>query len=80
MKLKIMRRLIREDLISDSKMLSLADLSELIQITEDPKEKGIFASYIIRTFGEEGKTYIMLQSAKDPQGYSFLFDEPNDDE
>jgi hypothetical protein len=36
-KLKIMRKLIKEDLFTDSRILSLADLSELIVITDDPK-------------------------------------------
>jgi hypothetical protein len=72
MKLKIMRKLIREALISDSKLLSLEDLGELIVIADDPKEKKIFASYIIRSFGEEGKAFMMLQCGIDPKGFGFL--------
>lgn len=68
-----MRKLIREDLISDSKLLTLSDLNELIDLAETPQEKSIFAQYIVRTFGEEGKKYLMLQSSKDPEGYSFLY-------
>jgi hypothetical protein len=50
-KLKILRRLIREDLMKDSRHASLADLSELIELTEDNKEKKLYAEYMIRSFG-----------------------------
>ena len=80
MRLKIMRKLIREALISDSKLLSLEDLGELIVIADDPKEKKIFASYILRSFGEEGKMFMMLQCGKDPQGFGFLLEEGLDDD
>ena len=65
----------REDLIKDSKLLSLKDLGELISIVEEVKEKRIFAGYVLRSFGEEGKKYLMLRSAQDPEGFGFLEDE-----
>jgi hypothetical protein len=74
-----MRRLIREDLLSDSKLLSLSDLTELIVLADDPQEKKIFASYILRSFGEEGKQYLMLQSLSDPQKFGFLAEADCDD-
>ena len=44
-------------------------------MSEDPKEKAVFASYILRAFREDGKKYLTLQSEKDPKNYAFLFDE-----
>jgi len=47
-----MRKLIREDLLTDSKLLSFGDIVGLIELAEDIEEKRIFASYLIRAFGE----------------------------
>ena len=34
-KLKIFKKLVKEDLISESKLLTLADLQEIIEMTDD---------------------------------------------
>lgn len=75
LKMKIMRKLIREDLIADSKLLSFSDVVGLIQLSDDIEEKQIFASYMIRMFGEEGKRYVMMESERDPKVFGMLEDE-----
>ena len=67
-----MRKLIREDLTSNSKLISLKEMGELIELADDNQEKKIFASYIMRSFGEDGKTYLMLRSKDEPEAFAFL--------
>ena len=74
-----MRKLIREDLTSDSKLVSLKEMGELIELADDKLEKKLFASYILRSFGEEGKAYLMLRSKNESEAFSFLTELEDDD-
>ena len=67
-----MRRLIREDLTSDSKLISLKEMGELIELSNDNQEKKLFASYILRSFGNDGKAYLMLRNQNEPDSFGFL--------
>lgn len=78
-KLKILRKLIREDLANDGRQATLEDLSQLISLTDDPKEKKLYAEHMIRMFGEEGKKYLMLNCAIS-KDYDFLSQWDGDNE
>jgi hypothetical protein len=71
-KLKILRKLIKEDLVSESRQVTLQDLNDLILLTEDPRERRMYAEYLLKLFGEQGKLYLMMQSSSNPQAYEFL--------
>ena len=46
----------------------------MIVLADDKNEKKIFASYILRSFGEEGRTYLMLRSEREPEAFGFLIE------
>lgn len=71
-KLKILRRLIKEELITESRQLTLEDLNDLIILTELPHERKMYAEYLLKLFGEQGRTYLMMQAASHPSVYEFL--------
>jgi hypothetical protein len=58
--------------MNDSRHASLAELSDLIALTEDTKEKKLYAEYMIRSFGEEGKKFLLLQCSIDASNFDFL--------
>lgn len=68
-KLKILRKLIKEDLISESRQVTLEDLNDLILLSEEVREKRMYAEYLLKLFGEQGKLYLYMQSNANPKAY-----------
>ena len=50
-KLKLLRRIIKDDLVTNSRQASMEDLNDLIGVTESLQEKRMYAEYLIKLFG-----------------------------
>lgn len=58
----------------------MPDLNDLILLSENPNEKKMYAEYLLKLFGEQGKTYMMMQASLNSKEYEFLFDHTEDDD
>lgn len=71
-KLKILRKLIREGNITSKAQITLESLSQLILYAGSTPEKEIYAEYMITLFEEEGRRYLMLQYELNRTKFDFL--------
>jgi hypothetical protein len=66
--------------VSESRQVSLEDLNDLILLADDPRERRMYAEYLLKLFGEQGKQYLMMQSSSNPIPYEFLTSDNDEDD